>query len=345
MSLYACPFAAPAQPVRMALLSLHDVTGLRQAEESNSRLAAIVEWSDDAIVTEDIDGIITSWNGGAQRMFGYAPDEIIGKPITLLIPENRLNDERNSLARVKRGERIEPYDTVRQRKDGSLTEISVTISPLRDAAGITIGASRIARDITDRKQAEETLRLLAHEVDHRSKNLLSLVQATVHFSKADTAEEIKMAIEGRIHALSNVHNLLAQSRWTGADLRHLVTDELRPYCSEGASATEIVGPDISLKPQIAQLIAMVLHELTTNAVKYGALSVSQGRVCIEWSLATSGRLALRWIETGGPPVRQPQRHGFGTRVLDRAIRAQLKGDIRFDWRTEGLACEIELPVE
>ena len=342
MSLFACSFALPGQSARLALLSFHDVTARKQAEEANSKLAAIVEWSDDAIVTKDINGIITSWNGGAQRIFGYAADEVIGKPIMLLIPADRHDEEVNILARIGRGERIEPYDTVRQRKHGSLIEISVAISPIRDAAGRIIGASKIARDITDRKQAEETLRLLANEVDHRSKNLLALVQATVHFSTADTPEEIKTAIEGRIQALSNVHNLLAQSRWAGADLRHLVTDELYPYCPQGTSRADIVGPDLSLKPQAAQLIAMVLHELTTNSVKYGSLSVSQGRIRVEWSYAANGTLALRWTETGGPPVKPPERQGFGTRVLDRAVRAQLKGDIRFDWRAEGLACEIEL---
>jgi PAS domain S-box-containing protein len=326
----------------MALLSLHDVTARREAEETNSRLAAIVEWSDDAIVTKDIDGIITSWNSGAERMFGYAADEVIGKPITLLIPADRQDEERSILARIRRGERVEPYDTLRQRKHGGLIEISVTISPLRDPGGSIIGASKIARDITDRKRAEETLRLLANEVDHRSKNLLALVQAAVHFSTAETPEAIKVAIEGRIQALSNVHNLLAQSRWAGADLRHLVTDELRPYCPEGASRADIVGPDLTLKPQSAQLIAMVVHELTTNAVKYGALSVSQGHIRVEWSRDTKGKFKLRWSEIDGPQVQPPKRQGFGTRVLDRAIRAQLKGEIRFDWRPEGLTCEIEL---
>jgi two-component sensor histidine kinase len=168
------------------------------------------------------------------------------------------------------------------------------------------------------------------------------VQATVHFSIAETPEAIKAAIQGRIQALSNVHTLLAKSRWVGADLRALVVDELNPYCGQSGSRATIDGTPTTLKPQSAQLIAMVLHELTTNAVKYGALSVPTGRVGVEWSHAANGKLVLRWTETGGPPVKPPTREGFGTRVLDRAIRAQLEGDIRFDWRAEGLACEIEL---
>jgi PAS domain S-box-containing protein len=345
MSLQAAQFALPVPSTPMVLLSFHDITSRKQAEATNSRLAAIVESTDDAIVTKDINGIITSWNGGAQRIFGYAADEVIGKPIMLLIPADRRNEEDNILARIRRGESIESYDTVRQRKQGSLIDISVTISPLRDAAGKVVGASKIARDITDRKQAEEARRLLAHEVDHRAKNLLTLVQAIVHLSEADTPGAIKAIIEGRVQALANVHTLLAQSRWAGADLRSMVMDELSPYCPQGTSRAEVEGPDVILSPQSAQLIAMVLHELTTNAVKYGALSVSAGHVRIEWLNAANGNLLIRWTETDGPPVKPPARSGFGTRMLNRAIRTQFNGDLRFSWRPEGLSCEIEAPYE
>jgi PAS domain S-box-containing protein len=326
----------------MSLLSFHDITARKAAEAASARLAAIVESSDDGIVTKDIDGIITSWNQGARRIFGYSADEVVGKPITILIPADRRNEATNILDRIKRGERIESFDTVRQRKYGGSVDISVTISPLRDGAGNVIGASKIARDITDRKKAEEALRLLAHEVDHRSKNLLALVQAAVHFSVAETATAVKAAIKGRIQALSNVHTLLAESRWAGASLRNMVMDELSPYCTQGGARANVDGPDLSLKPQSAQLVAMVLHELTTNSVKYGALSVSSGRVRVQWSRAENGKLVLRWTETEGPPVKPPTRQGFGTRVIDRAIRAQLNGELRFDWRAEGLVCEIEV---
>ncbi|HTV29043.1 MAG TPA: PAS domain S-box protein [Xanthobacteraceae bacterium] len=341
MSLYAQPCALPGHSSGMALLSFHDVTARKEAEASNSRLAAIVEYSDDAIVMTDLSGNITDWNNGAQRIFGYSGEEIIGNPITLLVPADRQNEEANILERIRRGERVETYDTTRQRKDGSLVEISVTISPVKDATGKIVGASKIARDITGRKQADEVQRFLAQEVDHRSKNLLALVQATVHFSQADTPEAIKTAIEGRINALANVHGLLAQTRWVGADLRSLVMEELSPYCPQGAERAEIDGPDLVLKPSAAQLIAVALHELTTNAVKYGALSASQGRVRVEWLQAANGKLVIRWTETNGPPVKAPTRQGFGTRVLDRAIH-QLNGRMRFDWRTEGLACDIEV---
>jgi PAS domain S-box-containing protein len=345
MSLQARQFTLPGRAANMVLLSLHDITSRKKAEATNTRLAAVVESSDDAILTNDINGIITSWNGAAQRIFGYAADEILGRPVALLIPADRQDEEQRILERVKRGERIQPYDTVRQRKNKSLVDIFVTTSALRDPTGKIIGTSKIARDITDRKQAEEAQRLLAHEVDHRSKNLLTLVQAAVHFSEADTPQAIKAAIEGRIQALANVHTLLARSHWAGVDLRSIVMDELYPYCPQGNSRAEVDGPDLLLKPQLAQLIAMVLHELTTNAVKYGALSVAVGRLRVEWSHSANGNLIIRWIERDGPPVNPPARSGFGSRMLDRAIRVQLNGDLRFNWRTEGLTCAIEVPYE
>jgi two-component sensor histidine kinase len=199
-------------------------------------------------------------------------------------------------------------------------------------------------DITAHKKGEERMRMLAHEVDHRAKNQLAILQAMVHFTQGDTPSAIKAAIEGRIRALSNAHTLLAQSRWTGADMRSLVNEELSPYYREGTSRAVVHGPNLVLQPQTAQLIAMVLHELATNAAKYGALSIPEGRVKIEWLHAVNGKLILRWTETDGPLVTPPSRQGFGTRLLHQVVRAQLNGETRFDWRAEGLACEIEIPA-
>jgi two-component sensor histidine kinase len=200
-------------------------------------------------------------------------------------------------------------------------------------------------DITAHKEAAERMQMLAHEVDHRAKNQLAVLQAMVHFTHGDTPEAIKAAIEGRIRALSKAHTLLAESRWTGANLRTLVDEEISPYCLEGTSGAVVDGPNVVLPPQPAQLIAMVLHELSTNAAKYGALSVPEGRVKIEWSYTLHGKLVLRWTETDGPAVKRPSHQGFGMRLLDQVVRAQLNGETRFDWCTEGLACEIELSLQ
>jgi two-component sensor histidine kinase len=219
----------------------------------------------------------------------------------------------------------------------------LTVSPIKNAQGKVVGASKIARDITDRKRTEAQLAILAREAEHRAKNVLASVQATVHLSQSDTPAGLKAAIEGRIQALANVHALFVQSRWTGADLRDLVTQELSPYSQNEGTRTRIDGPSVLLEPDAAQSVAVILHELATNAAKYGALSAPQGRVQVEWSRAADGRLVLRWTETGGPLISAPTRKGFGSRVMEAMIRGQ-KGEVRFDWRGEGLACEIAFPT-
>jgi two-component sensor histidine kinase len=186
--------------------------------------------------------------------------------------------------------------------------------------------------------------ILAREAEHRAKNLLANVHAMVRPSQAETPDDLKEAIEGRIRALANVHSLFVQSRWTGAEIRHLVKQELSPYSKDGETRTQIDGPTVVLKPNIAQAIAVALHELATNAAKYGALSVAGGQVRVEWSPTANGQLVLWWTETGGPPVHPPTRKGFGTGVMQAIIRDCAKGEVRFDWHTQGLACEIILPT-
>ena len=157
----------------------------------------------------DLNGVITSWNWGAQRLFGYTAEETIGKPVTLLIPTDRHDEEPAILDRIRLGERVEHYDTIRQRKDGTLIDISLTISPLRDPEGKIIGASKIARDITGRRRAEEGQRLLLREMDHRVKNLFALASGVVGLSarSATTKEDLSSAVSGRLAALAKAHAL------------------------------------------------------------------------------------------------------------------------------------------
>jgi PAS domain S-box-containing protein len=326
-----------------AVNCFQDITERKLGEEAALRLAAIISSSDDAIISKDLDGTITSWNGGAERIFGYLAEEIIGKPIMILIPPDRQKEEETILGRIGRGERVEHYQTTRQRKDGSLIDISLTISPVRNAQGKVIGASKIARDVTERKRNEAQIINLAREAEHRTKNILATVLATVRLSRADTSDDLKQLIEGRIDALAKVHGLFVQSRWTGAELHTLVTQELSPYCGETEGRVRIDGPPVMLEPNTAQTIAISLHELATNSAKYGSLSAADGGVEIAWSRTADGRLSLRWVEAGGPTVTPPTHRGFGTRIMENIIAGQLRGEVRFDWRDEGLTCEIILP--
>jgi PAS domain S-box-containing protein len=301
--------------------------------------SAVVAFSDDAIVTKNLKSIITTWNAGAERLFGYTAAEAIGKSVTMLIPPDHEDEEPLILERIGRGERIEHYETVRVRKDGARLDISLTVSPIKDATEKIIGASKIARDITERKRNEAQILLLAREAEHRAKNILANVHAAVHLTQAENVAEFKEAVEGRIQALANVHRLFVESRWTGAELRELISEELAPYRRNDGTRISIEGPKLLLEPNTAQMMAVICHELTTNAAKYGALCGEDGRVAVTWTTSTDRGFVLRWIETGGPPVAVPTRRGFGTRVIGKMVQ-QAKGEIQFDWRPEGLACEV-----
>lgn len=318
-----------------------NLTESKSAEQRLRSLASIVESSDDAIVSKDLDGIIANWNKGAEQIFGYTSEEAIGQPITILIPADRQSEEREILTRIRRGERIDHYETVRRRKDGSLVVVSLTVSPVRNAEGQIIGASKIARDISEQKRSQEQIATLAREAEHRSKNLLATVQATVRLSQSETPDGLKRAIEGRIQSLANVHSLFVQTRWIGADLSTIATQELAPYSEK--NRVRIDGPPVVLEPDVAQTIAITLHELATNAAKYGALAVPDGQVELKWSHDADGRLHLRWTESSGPKVREPAHKGFGGRIIDQMI-AQRSGKTHFDWRADGLVCEITLKV-
>jgi PAS domain S-box-containing protein len=307
-------------------------------------LASIVESSDEVIVSKNLDGLITSWNKGAERVFGYTAEEAIGQPITIVIPEDRQSEEHEILARIRQGERIDHFETVRQRKDGSLIVLSLTISPVKNSEGKIVGASKIARDITERERSDEHIATLAREAEHRTNNILATVQATVNLSHSDTPDGLKRAIEGRVQALANVHGLLVNARWAGAELSSIVAQELAPYLGADDTRARIDGPDVLLVPNTAQAITVTLHELATNAAKYGSLSVPTGRVEVTWSRAADGPLVLRWTGSGGPSAKKPTREGFGTSVIQRMIREQLKGEMHLDWRAEGLACEIVLQI-
>jgi len=325
-----------------------DITERKQAEaalqdsEQHWRWnASIVESNEDAIVSKTLDGIIRSWNAGAERLFEYTADEAVGQPITLIIPHDRLDEEREILTRIRRGERIDHLETVRRRKHGGLINVALTVSPVKDAEGAIVGASKIARDISEQKRNQEHIRVLAREAEHRSKNLLANVAAIVNLSRSDTTDGLKEAITGRIRALSNVHSLFVETRWSGAELSAIARQELAPYLGEDHGRVRIEGREVLLEPGAAQALAVVLHELATNATKYGALFDGTGAIALTWSRDENGKLLLRWTETGGPRVQKPERQGFGSRLIERTI-GQLGGTTRFDWRPEGLVCEVTL---
>jgi PAS domain S-box-containing protein len=280
-------------------------------------------------------------------VLGVAPDKhLTVEEVRSLYLPGELERIRQITAEVfARGERNVEVEYRIRRPDGKVRWILMRGELALSVEGQPRGALGVAMDITDRKDAEERMRLLAREVDHRANNLLAVVQSVVQLSKAATPEALKAVLRGRITALGRAHQLLSEARWEGADLRRLVEEELLAFSLGEAARVSIRGEDVALPPAAAQALAMALHELATNAAKYGALSAPTGQVVVSWARDGRGPLTIRWAETGGPTVTRPTRRGLGATMLARALGGALRGETRMDWRPEGLVCELELPGE
>jgi PAS domain S-box-containing protein len=338
----------PHQPQERALRRL-DVIARQAADliergRTEARLGGLLTLSYEPMFVWQLDGPIEFWNAGAERLYGFAPEEAIGHSSHALL-QTKFPVEFAELITQLRNKRYWSGELRHICKDGHEVIVESRQQLLRDGTVIEVN-----RDVTERTQikadlreSEQQLRWLAREAEHRSKNLLANVQAMVDLSQADAITDLKKAIKGRIQALANVHSLFVATRWVGAELSTIAEQELAPYSATGEKRVRIDGPQVLLEPNTAQAVAVVLHELATNAAKYGALSTANGHIDVKWSEKANGRLNLRWIETGGPPVQPPTVRGFGGRVIEQMI-GQLKGKTRFGWRAEGLVCEITLPV-
>jgi len=334
-----------AGAVTGAINLLMDVNAQQDAELQAARLAAIVEGSDDAIISKDLDGRVTSWNASATRIFGYTPDEMIGQSITHLIPPELRAEEVEILAKLGRGERIDHFETVRVAKDGRRLDISVTVSPLRNHAGRVVGASKVARDITERKQAAALQRLLVEELNHRVKNTLASIQAIANQSlrRAASPADFVASFGGRIQALARAHDLLVKSEMKGSDIAHIIREQvlLGPPADPRIVCA---GPSVLLDSRATVHLGLVLHELATNARKYGALSTPNGRLTIDWWVeASEPEVHIAWREKGVPEVRAPSTHGFGTTLIEWTLESN-GGEAAMRYGVDGIACDLRLPL-
>jgi PAS domain S-box-containing protein len=493
ISLSVSPIKDAAGRVTGASKVARDISERVKVEEAEQHLAAIVESSDDAIISKDLNGIITSWNAGAQRLYGYTAEEVIGNPVTILMPPEHQDEEPVILERIRQGERIDHYETVRRRKDGSLVDVSLSVSPLKDRHGRIIGSSKIARDISERKraqnelaaseqrfrslfdfapmavflcdysgviqayneraaqiwgrrpvcgdpnekfcgslqlrlpsgealphdhspivdvlrtgegrenvevvveredgsqvlvlvnfaplknargevtgavtsfidiserkQAQEQQRLLFREMNHRVKNLFTLAGTMVALSAryTKTSRELAQAVSERLVALAHAHDLTlpditnAERNFTNAErnfgrattLLELARTILAPYETEGGGPVSISGPDVPIAGKAAMGVALLLHEMATNAAKYGALTRETGRVDIGWRIA-GDELKFEWRERGGPPIeRRPDNEGFGSLLARLTVTDRLNGTISHDWSPEGLTISLSAPL-
>jgi PAS domain S-box-containing protein len=428
--------------------------------------AALVESSEDAIVAKNVDGVVIAWNPAAEKLFGWTAREMIGGTIRRLLPPDRQEEEDEILARIRSGQRVEPFYTKRMHKDGHLLDVSVSVSPVRDSEGKVIGASKIARDvgpylraqervreseqlfrtlaetisqlawigrpdghivwynqrwyeytgttpeevegwgwtkihhpghleraerhyresiahgeewedtfplrgkngeyrwflsrakpirnqageivqwfgtntdITEQREQAEQIRLLLMEVNHRSKNMLTTIQALARRSGPDE-EGFLSRFEDRVRSLAVNQDILVGREWREVPVDELVREQLA-FISDAPGELRVSGPELSLEPRASEVIGMALHELATNSLKYGALSVESGHVDIGWNRGDDdASFAIWWREGGGPPVVEPENHGFGTTLIRDVPRHNLGADVTLAYNSDGVCWELK----
>ncbi|WP_205926444.1 PAS domain S-box protein [Rhizobium sp. P40RR-XXII] len=340
---------APNSSSRATAVTSGEPSGT-DAPPAQALLAAIVESSDDAIVSKSLTGHITSWNRSAERLFGYAAVEAIGQHISIIIPDDRLHEEDVIISSIRAGKRIEHYETVRRRKDGTLLDISLTVSPVRDSHGTIVGASKVARDISERKRAAERQVLLLREMNHRIKNIFAIVSAVIGLSErtATTVHELARDVRARTNALAIAHELTLQDigpttfQSQQTTLFALMKALFAAHQIDGVERVSIDGEDIPVRGNMLTPLALLLHEFSTNATKYGALSTPDGRIEIDVRHDTD--FSLVWTEIGGPAVYRPDgQGGFGSQ-LEKATIGSLQGSIEREWDPTGLKISLRIPA-
>lgn len=338
--------AGPTREAAAFCLLTNDITRRRQEEVELRRMAAIIEGSDDAILAMDLNMTVTSWNLGAERLYGWRAQEIIGTSVLRLLPKGRADEEKRILDRIRAGNRVEPYETTRLCHDGREIPISLSVSPIYDASGEIIGASKIARDISARREAQRMQDYLLFEMKHRVKNILATVVALSRqtLGRLDLPEYETFI--NRVYALSRSQDLLTRQGQGAASLAALIAEVLEPFPGERFS---IGGPELLIPQDMVLSITLALHELVTNALKYGALSDPAGRVSLRWRIAEAGardnaRVRLVWKESGGPPVVSPKRRGFGSVLIRDLLKATLQAEIRLEFAPEGVEFSADFPL-
>jgi PAS domain S-box-containing protein len=333
-----------------ATVVVFDVTQRRELErtliDSESALRRVVEGAPFPMMVHAEDGEVIHLSAAWLRLTGYLASEIATVAAwTKLAHGAAPQTARADIERLfELDEPVEEGEYTIRVADGRSLVWAFRSAPIgRDGRGKRLVVS-MAADLTERKRSEERMRLLMREVDHRAKNALAVVQSILLLSRADDPEDFVDAVQGRVQAMARAHTLLASSHWAGADLLTMARDELAAYGGNGR--VHIAGDPVVIAPNAAQAVSMLLHELATNAAKYGGLSRLDGRVELTWSVEADEPLPLvaEWRESGGPPVRQPSRHGFGTNLLTRTVREQLRGQLTMDWDPLGLMVRIRLPV-
>lgn len=331
-----------------------DITEREDAEkalrESEQRFRNAVEAAPSGMIMTDSEGRIVLSNAHSEKLFGYGRDEMVGQKIEMLVPE-RFRDHHPHL---RSGYHAHPSarfmgagrDLFARRKDGTELPVEIGLSPFETNGGLMALASIV--DISDRKKAEAHRELLIAELNHRVKNTLSTVQSLAMQTFKSVADKGAVkAFEARLMALSSAHDVLTRENWEGAGLREVIEQAISPHHSEPDRRFVLDGPQVRLAPKSALAIAMGLHELCTNAAKYGALSSPDGCIDIAWTVERddlSAQLRLHWQERGGPAVQTPRRKGFGSLLIEKLLASDLDGKVVLSYAPEGVRCSIVAPL-
>ena len=327
---------------------LRDISERKRTEaalrDSEQRLRATYEHAFVGIAEVDLNGRFLRVNEEFISITGMCREELLNRTFADI---THIDEQELDLARFRRqmaGE-IKDYAIEKRyiHKDGHVVWIELYASRVDDQEGRPLYGVRVVRDISERKRAEQHRELLINELNHRVKNTLATVQsiASQTLRNAETMQEAKTGLEARLFALARVHDVLTEESWEGANLSEIVAKAVSPFQGEEAARFRCQGPQVRLPPRMALALAMALQELTTNAIKYGALSNATGEVNITWDIAEGDRLLLCWAESGGPSVISPTKRGFGTRLIERGLAEELNGEVKLDFAPFGLICSIE----
>jgi PAS domain S-box-containing protein len=354
MESYAAPIHLPDGTVAQLAIA-RDITQQRRdqqnLEEGKRHLQDLLNALPAAIYTTDAAGRVTYYNDAAALLAGRHP--VIDQDewcVTwrLSHPDGRpmRHDECPMAIALKEGRELRDQEAVAERPDGTRVPFLAYPTPLHDSSGIVVGAVNMLVDVSARKQSEERQQLLINELNHRVRNTLVTVQSiAAHSFRHESASPARAWFESRLMALSRAHDILMRESWEGAALHDVVQQAVAPLGDRERIRFQIDGPALRVRAGVALALAMALHELCTNAAKYGALRGPSGRVAIGWEVqpGDGGRLRLRWVESDGPPVGAPRRKGFGSRLIERGLARELGGAVSLSFEPKGVVCEIEVP--
>ncbi|MCX5497720.1 PAS domain-containing protein [Kaistia dalseonensis] len=310
--------------------------------QANARFDLALRGSSISVFSQDTE---LRYNWVYNPPVGLSADELIGKSDSDMwdgpevSPLLAIKQGALSSGEVRTGDVVLPIG-------GSEHHFKVRVEPILGTDHEPIGLAGVAVDTTEAHRQEAHLRLVMRELTHRSKNLLAVIQAMARqtAARSDDPETFVIRFSARLRAMAASQDLLVAQEWHGASLRELVEAQLAQAVEPGSGQVAITGPDLSLKPDAAQNIGLALHELTTNASKYGALSSPGGRILLSWSIRDGGLFRLHWEEQGGPEARKPQRTGFGVTLLERTVGQALDGTVELDFRPSGVVCNIDIPA-